>query len=179
MNFANVITRIKESKQEFFNVKSLVGVSLLTALNVAAGAFEIQLTPLLKIGFASVFAGASGMFFGPLPTAFACVIADHLKFLINPGGPYFIGFPINELLIGFIYGCFFYKQKVTLKRTIAARLTVTVLINLILTPLWLNIMYQNPLFTTVRIVKNILMFPFDVAILHVVLKATEKIKIRR
>ena len=172
MNFAN----IKESRKELFNVKSLVGISLLTALNVVAGAFEIQMTPLLKIGFASVFAGACGMYYGPIPTAFACLVADHLKFMINPGGPYFIGFPINEFLIGLIYGCFFYQQKVSLKRTIYARLTVTVLINLILTPIWLNIMYQNPLFTMVRVVKNILMFPFDVALLHVVLKATERIK---
>ena len=172
MNFA----RIKESRNELLNVKSLVGISLLTALNVACGAFEIQLTPLLKIGFASVFAGACGMFYGPIPTAFACFVADHLKFLINPGGPYFIGFPINEMLIGFIYGCFFYKQKLSVKRTIAARLCVTVLINLILTPIWLNIMYQNPLFTTVRVVKNVLLFPFDAALLYVVLKATEKIK---
>ena len=175
MNFAKIV----ESRKELSNVKSLVGISLLTAINVACGAFEIQLTPMLKLGFASVFAGACGMFYGPLPAAFAGLIADHLKFLINPGGPYFIGFPINEFLIGFIYGCFFYKQKVSLKRTAAARFCVTVLINLILTPLWLNIMYQNPLFTTIRVIKNIVLFPLDVALLYAVLRAVEKIKIRR
>ena len=180
MNFASeckdVWARIKESRKELFNVKSLVGVALLTALNVVAGAFEIQMTPTLKIGFASVFAGACGMFYGPWATGFAGIIADTLKFMINPGGPYFFGFTINEFVIGFIYGCFFYKKDVSLKRTISARAAVTILINMGLTALWLHILYQNPLFTTVRLIKNIVLFPFDVAILYVVLKACKRIR---
>ena len=74
-----------------------------------------------------------------------------------------------------IYGAFFYKKKITLPRVIAARACITVLINLILTSLWLNIMYQSPLFTMVRLVKNIVLFPVDVAVLYFLLKAGEKI----
>lgn len=165
-----VIFRINESKKELKSVRSLVGIALLTTLNVVAGTFNIQIAPTLQIGFSSVFAAACGMIFGPVPTALAGIIADHLKFFIHPTGPYFIGFPINEFLIGFIYGCFFYKTEISLKRTICARAVITIFINLTLTSLWLNIMYQSPIFTKIRLIKNIVMFPFDVAILYFILK---------
>ena len=136
---------------------------------------SIPLTPTLKIGFSSVFAGLSGMVYGPLLTGFAGIIADNLKYILRPDGPYFPFFGINEFLTGMIYGAFFYKKKITLPRVIAARACITVLINLILTSLWLNIMYQSPLFTMVRLVKNIVLFPVDVAVLYFLLKAGEKI----
>lgn len=71
----------------------------------------ISISPTLRIGFSSVFAGVSGMVYGPMLTGFAGVIADTLKYMIRPDGPYFPGFAINEFLTGFIYGCFFYKRK--------------------------------------------------------------------
>ena len=171
----NFVDRIIESKKELKSVRSLVGIALLTTLNVVVGSFNIQIAPTLEIGFSSVFAGACGMIYGPIPTAIAGIIADHLKFFIRPTGPYFIGFPINEFLVGFIYGCMFYKTKISLKRTIVARAMITIFINLTLTSLWLNIMYQSPLFTKIRLIKNVILFPFDVAILYVILKAFERV----
>ncbi len=166
---------LKTSAKELKNVKSLCGTAMLTALNVVAGMFSIPLTPTLKIGFSSVFAGLSGMVYGPLLTGFAGIIADNLKYILRPDGPYFPFFGINEFLTGMIYGAFFYKKIIILPRVIASRACITVLINLILTSLWLNIMYQSPLFTMVRLVKNIVLFPVDVAVLYFLLKAGEKI----
>ena len=139
-------------------VKSICGCAMLTALNVSVGALYIPISPTLRIGFSSVFAGVSGMVYGPMLTGFAGVIADTLKYMIRPDGPYFPGFAINEFLTGFIYGCFFYKKKITLPRVIIARAVITIFINLILTSLWLNILYQSPLFTMIRLIKNIVMF---------------------
>ena len=88
------------------------------------------------------------------------------------------GFAINEFLTGFIYGCFFYKKKITLPRVIVARAMITIFINLILTSLWLNIMYQSPLFTMIRLIKNIVMFPVDVAILYFALKGAQRVNLK-
>ena len=179
MNFVkelkNLPQLVKTSGQQLKDVKSLTGCSMITALNVVVGFCKIQLTPTLQIGFTSLFAAISGMVYGPVITGLAGVIADHLKFMLHPTGPYFIGFPINEFLTGFIYGCFFYKKKITIPRVILARLTITVFINLILTSLWLNIMYQSPLFTVARLVKNVVMFPIDCFLLYTALKTGEKI----
>ena len=166
---------VKESSKELKKVKSITGCSMLTALNVAVGTLFIPITPTLRIGFSSVFAGVSGMVYGPVITGVAGVIADTLKYIIRPDGPYFPGFALNEFLTGMIYGCFFYKKKITLRRVIVARLMVTILINLCLTSLWLNIMYDNALFTMARLIKTIVMFPVDVAILYAALKAGERI----
>ena len=115
------------------------------------------------------------MYYGPICTGFAGVIADTLKYIIRPDGPYFPGFAVNEFLTGMIYGCFFYKKKITLPRVIIARACITVFINLILTSLWLNMMYQSPLFTMVRLIKNVVMFPVDVALLYAALKGAERV----
>lgn len=180
MNFANeCITlpkRIKASAVELRRVPSICGCAMLTALNVAVGTMFIPITPTLRIGFSSIFAGVSGMYYGPLLTGFAGIIADTLKYILRPDGFYFPGFALNEFLTGMIYGSFFYKKKITLPRVILARLCITVFINLILTSLWLNIMYQSPLFTSIRLIKNVVMFPVDVALLYAALKAAERVK---
>ena len=180
MNFANEVTQlpklISNSSKELKRVTSICGCAMLTGLNVAVGALFIPITPTLRIGFSSVFAGVSGMIYGPMITGCAGVIADTLKFIIRPDGPYFPGFAINEFLVGMIYGCFFYKKDITLPRVIVARACVTIFINLMLTSLWLNIMYQSPLFTTIRLVKNVVMFPIDVAILYFALKGAQRVK---
>lgn len=180
MNFAKELLQIphliKTSSKELRHMTSITGSAMLTAVNVAVGTMFIPITPTLRIGFSSVFAGVSAMYYGPLLTGFAGLIADSLKYMIRPDGPYFPGFALNEFLIGMIYGCFFYKKEITLPRVILARLCVTIFINLILTSLWLNILYQSPLFTMIRLVKNVIMFPVDVAILYYALKAAQRIK---
>lgn len=180
MNFAKEFITlpklIKQSAKEVRRVTSITGTAMLTALNVAAGTLFIPITPTLRIGFSSIFAGVSGMYYGPVITGMAGVIADTLKYIIRPDGPYFPGFAINEFLTGMIYGAFFYKKEITLPRVIIARLCITVFINLILTSLWLNIMYQSPLFTMIRLIKNVVMFPIDVALLYFALKAAKRIQ---
>ena len=103
------------------------------------------------------------------------MIADTLKYILRPDGPYFPGFALNEFLIGIIYGCFFYQKKITLLRVIIARACITIFINLILTSLWLNMLYQSPLFTMLRLIKNIVMFPVDVALLYAALKGAQRV----
>lgn len=183
MNFAKECCKlpslIKDSAKEVRRVTSITGTAMLTALNVSVGTMFIPITPTLRIGFSSIFAGVSGMYYGPLITGMAGVIADTLKYIIRPDGPYFPGFAINEFLTGMIYGIFFYKKDITLPRVILARLCITVFINLILTSLWLNMMYQSPLFTMIRLVKNVVMFPVDVALLYFALKAAKRIQPKR
>ena len=75
MNFAHeclsVPSLIKESMKENKKVKSICGCAMLTALNVSVGALYIPISPTIRIGFSSVFAGVSGMVYGPMLTGFA------------------------------------------------------------------------------------------------------------
>ena len=114
MNFAKEIAGLpglmKTSAEQLRKVPALTGTAMLTALNVVVGTLFIPITPTLRIGFSSIPAAVCGMYYGPICTGFAGVIADTLKYIIRPDGPYFPGFAVNEFLTGMIYGCFFYKS---------------------------------------------------------------------
>lgn len=77
-----------------------------------------------------------------------------------------------------MFGMFFYKKKVTVKRVIAASVCHMILFSFILTPLWLNIMYGSALMSSVRAIKAILCFPIDTAFLFLVLKTVETVKLK-
>jgi ECF transporter S component (folate family) len=65
---------------------------------------------------------------------------------------------------------------------VACKLTVTVLFNFFLTPLWLHIMYGQAfvVLSSLRVVKNAIKFPVDVLLLMLVLRACEQyLKARR
>lgn len=175
--FRSISHLIRQSGQGIKNVKTLVGTSLFVAMNAALGYFKIVVIPkMLEINFSSLALAACAFTYGPVMAGAAGIICDNIKYLLNPSGPYMPLFGLNEFLTGFIYGLFFYKKSLSLKRVILARLSVVLLINIFLTPLWLHILYGNAFIILVqaRILKNILMFPVDVFLLYTVLKATKR-----
>ena len=105
----------------------------------------------------------------------AGIVTDTIGYLFRPNGPYFPFFAINEFLLGFIYGCWFYKKPVTLLRTFLACLTVVLVINLCLSPIWLNMMYGNvAVISGIRLIKNMIKLPVDTLLLYTILKTLEK-----
>ena len=169
--------RIRRSAEGFKKVSSLVGTSMFMALNVVIANFKIVIIPkVLELGFATLAFAACAYIYGPIMTGVAGIICDTIKYFLNPTGAYMPLFAINEFLTGFIYGCFFYKREIKWWRIICARLLVVVLINLVLTPIWLSILYGNSFMVLVqaRLVKNICMLPIDFILLYLVLKATKR-----
>ncbi|NBK97961.1 MAG: folate family ECF transporter S component [Erysipelotrichia bacterium] len=172
------VTNIKASTCEIKKVSSLTGCAMLTAIKAVIAQFTIAVSNLLEIGFSGIVVGATGMFYGPWLSGIAGVIADTLEFLLRPSGPYFPGFAINEFVIAFIYGCFFYKQEITWKRVLYAQLLVMLIVNMCLTPLWLNILYGKTFWAlfSVRIIPQLVKFPIDFFLLYTLLKTLSKIK---
>lgn len=168
----------KTSADEFKNVTSICVASMMMALNTLLGYFKIILIPkILIISFSSLAVASCAMFCGPLLTGSVSAVADIIKYIMRPDGPFFPGFTINEFLTGFIYGYFFYQRsEISLKRCISARLLVVLLINLFLTPLWLYILYGNAFWAMVsaRLLKNVVMFPIDVTLLYMVTQITSR-----
>lgn len=172
---------LKESWKEGKKVQALVGVSLFTALNIILSSYaSIRIIPnVLTISFASVAVAASGLFFGPWLNAAAGIISDTLAYVLYPNGPWFPGWMINAMFIGFFYGMIFYHQeKITLRRCIVARIGVVLVVNLLLNPLWMSMTMGNTFlyYLSIRIVKNIIALPFDIAALYYVMKICEKIR---
>ena len=70
-------------------------------------------------------------------------------------------------MAGAIYGYFYYKKEMkSMATVILATLLVTVLINIILTPLWLSLMYgvnlANFAWWVPRLIKTVIFFPIQV-----------------
>ena len=64
---------------------------------------------------------------------------------------------------GVIYGCFFYKKPLSLVRVFVAELTVSIICNMLLGTLWLQIMYGKAFFAIrpARVIKNLAMWPVN------------------
>ncbi|MGN1343233.1 MAG: folate family ECF transporter S component [Traorella sp.] len=173
----NLFSLIKRSAKGLTKVTNLVGTSMFVALNVILGYFKIVLVPnVLEIGFSTLAYAGCAYTYGPVMTGLAGILCDNIKYFLNPSGAYMPLFGLNEFLTGFIYGCFFYKKEIKLWRIICARLLVVVLVNIVLTPLWLHLLYGKAYLVLVqaRLLKNVLLFPFDVCLLYIVLNATKR-----
>lgn len=172
------VSQIKESSKEIKKVTSLSGCAMLTAVKAVIAQFTISVSNILEIGFSGIVVGATAMYYGPILSGIAGVIADTIEYLLRPSGPYFPGFAINEFVIAFIYGIFFYQQKITLKKVILAELCVLLIVNMGLTPLWLHLLYGKGFIALffARITTQLIKFPINCALLYLLLTSLQKIR---
>jgi ECF transporter S component (folate family) len=161
----------KSSFKEFFNTRNFVTMAMLCAMNVVLSWFSVRLTSTLKIGFSYLTMGLLGHWFGPVCAGLLGLVLDSVKWLIRPDGPYLILFGVTELLAGVIYGVMLYHQKVTLVRCFLTKFLINALLNVLLTPAWLTILYGGSYWAYVaaRIVKNLILWPIESVILYFLL----------
>ncbi|WP_294497372.1 folate family ECF transporter S component [uncultured Gemmiger sp.] len=168
--------RLTRAAAELHNPRTLALAAVLSAINLALNQFSIPVSAYLEISFDFLASAAAGYLCGPWVAALSGVATDLLGYLLRPNGPYFPGFTLSALLLGIVYGLWYYRRPVRLWRIICCKLTVTVLFNFFLTPLWLHIMYGQAfvVLSSIRIVKNAVKFPVDVVLLMLVLRACEQ-----
>lgn len=170
-------TQLVDSLAEFGRTRSLVLAGLLTAAAVVMDrVFTIEVSPVLEIGFAFLATALCAALCGPWVAGTAGVAVDLLSYFLRPNGAFFFGFTFNQFLLGFLYGLWFYRRRPHPALAVGACLTVTVLINFFLTPLWLHMMYGQAfvIFSTVKIVKNVIKLPIDAALLYASLRLAER-----
>lgn len=175
----NSVLLIKESTKELKKLSSLTGTALLMAIKAIIAEFTIAVSNLLEIGFSGVVPGVCGLYYGPVLSGLAGIMADTIEYLLRPSGPYFPGFALNEFVAGFLFGWFFYKRKdISWQRILCAQLCVSCINNLLLTPLWLSMLYGNTFYAiwAGRIMIQIMRFPIDFALLFVVIRTVSRIR---
>lgn len=166
--------RMRASAREVRRISSMTGAAMLAALAVVLDRFTWQVGSMLEIGVSFLAVGVSGFLYGPWLAGLAGVVIDILGYFLRPNGDFFFGFVLNEFLLGFIYGCWLYRRRVTLARTFGACLTAVLVLNLCLTPLWLHIMYGNAFVLSAgRLLKNIVKLPVDTGLLYALLRLAE------
>ena len=95
------------------NVKKLVEISLLIALEVILTRFCSIYTGVLRIGFGFLPVAIIAMMYGPISAGVAYAIGDILRMMIFPSGSYFPGFTLTAFLTGVIYGVVLCKHPKT------------------------------------------------------------------
>lgn len=196
--------KFKKSAAELKTLRCLCVTAILIALDLALKALgSIQITEEMKISFAFVAVASIGMLYGPTVAGLACVVTDVVGYLLKPVGGFSPLFTIVEVAGGVIYGCFLYGFNpvkldfsggkefgkslrgniVGVLRIAAAKASVAVVCNLLMTPLAITIQktveagtFNAQVFwvgfcTRVgsRVIKNLIEIPLHVMILLVVL----------
>lgn len=166
--------RLRQGLDEVHRLSSMVGTAMLAALHLVLNQFTFAVNQFLEIGFTFLATASAAYLYGPWLAGLMGIVADTVGYFLRPNGLYFPGWTLNEFLLGFMYGCWLYKKPVTLWRTFAACLSAVLVVNLFLTPLWLNILYGNAFaITGIRLIKNVIKLPVDTALLYTLLKALE------
>jgi ECF transporter S component (folate family) len=168
------------SMNELKNVTAISVAGMLVAIGVVLSFVKIVLSPVLEISFSFLPLAAGGLLYGPVVGGVMGILTDVLGYFVRPNGPFFPGFTLNALISGVLYGLFLYKKPVTWTRVIIVSALIAVFINLGLTSLWLSMMYGKAFIVLVsaRIIKNIVMFPINTALLMVLLKFIEGFRVR-
>ena len=75
-----------------------------------------------------------------------------------------------------MYGCFYYRQKLTIKRVLAAKFIVMLTVNVLLNTLWISMLYGKGIMVLLpaRALKNLIMWPIDSIIFYSLTKLIEQ-----
>lgn len=164
---------IKSSSTELKKLSNLTLIAMFMSMDVALNFLTLQITSGLHISFGFLVTATVGMLFGPIPTMLFGFTTDILCYFINPKGAYFFGYTITAIVGAFIYALVLYKKEPTIKRCVKAKIYTTVICNILLNSLWVSMLMGKNFFSlifSVRIFKNILLFPLEVFLLFITLK---------
>lgn len=153
-----------------FDVKKLIQISLLIAIEVILTRFCSIQTPIVRIGFGFLPIAIVAMMYGPLSAGIAYAIGDIIGSMLFPSGTFFPGFTLTAFLTGVVYGVFLYNKPVTWVRIVGSALTVCMILNLGIDTLWLSIIMGKGYLALLptRIIKSILMVPVQTIIIGII-----------
>lgn len=167
---------------QFKDTRMLTVAALIVALRVVVKFVRIPLAQGLAISLDAYVNSLGSVIYGPLVGLVVGVISDTLGCLLTGRmGEYFPPFALVEMMSSFLFGLFFWKRKIGISRALAAKFTVNLVCNIVLTSLfnkWMYYIYYGleraeayNVINGARIVKNLIMFPLEATIIVIVLSA--------
>ena len=129
-------------------LKKVILSGILLALLIVLNRFISIKTQLLVIDFTFIPLMMSAIWLGPKYTTLIAILGDFLGAILFPFGAYFPGFTLSAGLVGLIYGLFLYQKqgkemtnKQFIIRLIISNLLVLGIVKILITSLWLKILY--------------------------------------
>lgn len=168
-------TLFTDSYREFRHVKTITIAAMFGAISAVLGYFTIEIGSFIKIGFSTIANQFVYYLFGPVVGCAFGGSLDIIKYLVKPTGEFFPGFTLTAMVAGLLYGWFLYKRPISLKRVLAAELVVSIVCNMLMSTLWLSMLYGKGFMVLLpmRAVKNLIMWPINSMIFYTVAKTME------
>lgn len=165
-----------------FNTKRLCFMGIMVALKIVLErVLSISMGDYLRISFSFIPVAVTGMMMGPVASTLVATVADLLGTLISGQAP-FPPLTVVAALTGCFYGLFFYRKTVTLLRAAMCFIPVQFLCSLVLNSaclVWMGIIPSAPeafwIKMTPRIIRAVVQYPINVAIMVIVAKAVERL----
>lgn len=170
-----IITLFTDSYRELKSIRTVTVSAMFAAIAVVLGMFSINIGNFVRISFSSIPNGLVAYLFGPTAGALFAGALDILKYIVKPTGAYFPPLALVVMLSGVLYGCMYYKKKITLPRVLATKFLVMLICNVILNTLCLSALYGEGFLAILpaRALKNLIMWPIDSVIFYTVTRALE------
>ncbi len=166
----------RAAAKNFGSVDMLAIAGVIVALRVAVKAFSIPIVPGLYITFDAYINAVGSFIYGPLVSLLVGAVSDTIGAVCFPKGDYFFPFIFTEMASGFIFSLFLWKRDITAPRVILSKFTVNFFCNIILTSIFMKWYYRffgieaaYPFINLARIVKNLVLFPFEGVLIALVL----------
>lgn len=125
----------KGSLQFFKSVPSISLMAMLLALMLIS---KLIILPSgfsnLGLGFGYIFFSISCYLLGPVSGLITGFLSDTLGYIFfdTSGYGFFVGYIIQAMITGLIYGLFFYKSHISFKRVLLARMMVSLISNILI-----------------------------------------------
>ena len=166
------------------NIQKLVLASIFIALAIIfTRLLSIQLGNFLRIGLGDLPILLAGIILGPILGAAVGALADILGFIIAPLGDFFIpGITLSAALWGFIPGIIIrliFKKK-NIWTILTACVVCGILLDIVLTPLWLSLAYGSLTYLAmlpIQAINAVAMMVVNTLLCVILIKALEKGKI--
>lgn len=161
----------KSAVTELGDVRMLVLAALFVALRIAIKSIKIPVTENMSVFFTFLVNALGSYIYGPIVGFVSGAVCDTVTFLIKPSGPYNPAFMLVEGLGSFLFGVCLYRARISVWRLFLSKLSVNLICNILLTPIFLASMYGNGktvfAYMSTRIPKNLLLLPIETAMLVV------------
>ena len=168
----------KTAAQEFKNTRMLIFAALMIALRVIFKPISIPIGMDLRINTAFLINAFGAMIYGPVVAIAAAAITDTLGCILFPTGPYFFPFIFQEIAGSLIFSLFLYRADLSTRRVVLSRFCIDFFVNIVLTTPIMMLYYEVMLgryyapFDLLRIIKNLVLFPFESIVLILFLNLT-------
>ena len=163
----------KTAAAELKDLRALVFCALMVGASVALGLISIPVSVNLRVSVSFLARALAAAVGGPVLGVLYGITEDILGWVIRGDGPFFLGYTLDTVLAVLVYALFFYRQRITIWRVVAAKFLTTFPISVGLGCLWSKMLYGKGYlyYAAKSLVKNAVYFPIQTVLLLVVFRA--------